>query len=233
MELTGEVKVAVVVGATRGIGLAIAKDLSCRGWLVISMARGAADTLSNSVPLTPGARFSLQVDVTDANSVKHSLAVVERVCGRLDLLVCSVGMAKLGGIETTSPIDFERIVKVNLIGPFFLFHYSSKLLKESRGKVIVLGSRAARGNFTNVLAYGASKAGLLHLTQTAAREWSEAGITLHVISPSAVSTPMRASVFPEENPKSHLSPEQIAALCSSLLEEQFRITTGSVIDVPF
>ncbi|MBD9653125.1 SDR family oxidoreductase [Ensifer sp. ENS09] len=233
MKLAAHVKVAIVVGGTRGIGRAIVNDLCRRGWLVVSMARGAPDTLCNGLPLEPGALLSLGIDVTNALSVEHSLAMVKNVCGRLDLLVCSAGLAKLGGIETTDPSDFETIVQTNLVGPFYLLHYSSKLLKASRGNVIVLGSRAARGNFTNVLAYGAAKAGLLHLAQTAARELSEAGVTLHVISPSAVSTPMRAAVFPDEDPERHLSPEQVAILCSSLVENQFRITAGSVIDVPF
>lgn len=219
-------KVALVVGGTKGIGLAIAKRL-LSNYDVVVAGRSVSDSLENSVPRT------ISMDVSDANSVERGLRLVDQTFGRLDTLICSAGIAQLGTIENTTPSDFEKILLTNLAGPFYLLHHAADLLRASRGNVVIIGSRAARGNFPNVAAYGASKAGLLNLAQTAARDFKVSDVCVHVISPSGVKTNMRSRLFPEEDPELLLLPEQIAALCARVLQTDFRVATGTIIDVPW
>jgi NAD(P)-dependent dehydrogenase (short-subunit alcohol dehydrogenase family) len=193
-------KVALVTGAARGIGLAVAKRFLAEGWRVAlldiegALLDGAIAGLANR-DLT----MALHCDVSDATAVTRALAEIEGRFGRLDALVNNAGVAVFAPLLETSDADWKRVLEVNLTGPFFCAKAAVPLMREHGGGAIVnITSISAVRASTLRSAYGTSKAGLAHLTKQLAVELASLGIRVNGVAPGPVETAMAKAVHTPE-----------------------------------
>src|SRR6202142_1256145 len=193
-------KVALVTGAARGIGRAVAKKFLAEGWRV-ALLDIEGELLWNSVEAldAAGQTLGLHCDGSDAKAVASALAETERRFGRLDALVNNAGIAVFAPLLQTSDDDWRRVLEVNLTGPFLCTKAAVPLMREHGGGAIVnvtsiSGLRAS----TLRSAYGTSKAGLAHLTKQLAVELASLGIRVNGVAPGPVDTAMAKAVHSEE-----------------------------------
>ena len=193
-------KVALVTGAGRGIGLAVARRFLAAGWRVALLDIDAALLESAVAGLgLPEATMALVCDVADAGAV--ALAV-QRAAGRwerLDALVNNAGTAVFKPLLETTPEEWARVLAVNLTGPFLCTQAAAPLMAAGGGGAVVnvtsiSGLRAS----TLRVAYGTSKAGLAHLTKQQAVELAALGIRVNAVAPGPVDTAMAKAVHTAE-----------------------------------
>jgi len=193
-------KVALVTGAARGIGLATAKRFLAEGWRVAlldiegELLDGAVTGLAN-----PDHTLALQCDVSYADAVAAAMAMVAQRFGRLDALVNNAGVAVFAPLLETSDADWNRILAVNLTGPFICTKAAAPLMREHGGGAVVnITSISAVRASTLRSAYGTSKAGLAHLTKQLAVELASLGIRVNGVAPGPVETAMAKAVHTPE-----------------------------------
>ena len=187
-------KVALVTGAARGIGLATAKRFLADGWRVAlldierELLTGAVAALASPDTL------ALHCDVSDAAQVARAVDAVAQRFGRLDALVNNAGIATFASIMETSEADWNRILAVNLSGPFICTKAAVPLMRETGGAIVTITSISAVRASTLRSAYGTSKAGLAHLTKQLAVELASLGIRVNAVAPGPVDTAMAKAV---------------------------------------
>jgi NAD(P)-dependent dehydrogenase (short-subunit alcohol dehydrogenase family) len=193
-------KVALVTGAARGIGLATAKRFLADGWRVAlldiegKLLRDAVAALAK-----PDDTLALHCDVSDATAVASAIEQIAERFGRLDALVNNAGVAVFAPLLETSDADWNRILSVNLTGPFLCTKAASPLLREHGGGAVVnITSISAVRASTLRSAYGTSKAGLAHLTKQLAVELAPLGIRVNGVAPGPVDTAMAKAVHTPE-----------------------------------
>ena len=192
--------VALVTGAARGIGLATAKRFLAEGWRV-ALLDIAGERLHNAVAALAEAdnTLALECDVSDADAVTAAIAKVNERFGRLDALVNNAGVAVFAPLLETSEADWNRILAVNLTGPFLCTKAAAPLMREHGGGAIVnITSISAVRASTLRAAYGTSKAGLAHLTKQLAVELASLGIRVNAVAPGPVETAMAKAVHTAE-----------------------------------
>jgi len=197
---TSSQKIALVTGAARGIGLAVAKRFLAEGWRV-ALLDIDSETLGRSVEAlaAPGQTLGLHCDVSDAKAVAGALSEIERRFGRLDALVNNAGIAVFAPLLETSEADWNRVLEVNLTGPFLCTRAAVPLMREHGGGAIVnITSISAVRASTLRSAYGTSKAGLAHLTKQLAVELASFGIRVNGVAPGPVDTAMAREVHTPE-----------------------------------
>jgi NAD(P)-dependent dehydrogenase (short-subunit alcohol dehydrogenase family) len=193
-------KVALVTGAARGIGLATAKRFLAEGFRVVlldiegELLQGAVAAMAN-----PDNTLALHCDVSDAKGVHAAIDAINKRFGRLDALINNAGIAVFAPIMETSDADWRRIMEVNLTGPFLCTKAAAPLMREHGGGAIVnITSISAVRASTLRSAYGASKAGLAHLTKQLAVELASLGIRVNAVAPGPVETAMAKAVHTPE-----------------------------------
>jgi NAD(P)-dependent dehydrogenase (short-subunit alcohol dehydrogenase family) len=193
-------KVALVTGAARGIGLAVAKRFLADGWRV-ALLDILGDPLEKSVTALArsDATLALTCDVSDADAVAAALAEIERRFGRLDALINNAGVAVFAPLMETSGAEWNRVLAVNLTGPFLCAKTAVPLMRHHGGGAIVnITSISGLRASTLRSAYGTSKAGLAHLTKQLAVELAELGIRVNGVAPGPVDTAMAKEVHSAE-----------------------------------
>ncbi|MES5488492.1 SDR family oxidoreductase [Bradyrhizobium sp. INPA03-11B] len=193
-------KVALVTGAARGIGLAAAKRFLADGWRVAlldiegELLRAAVAALQQ-----PDDTLALTCDVSDADGVTKAITAITGRFGRLDALVNNAGTAVFAPVLETSDADWNRIMAVNLTGPFLCTKAAAPVMREHGGGAIVnITSISAVRASTLRSAYGTSKAGLAHLTKQLAVELASLGIRVNGVAPGPVETAMAKAVHTPE-----------------------------------
>jgi len=189
-------KVALVTGAARGIGLAVAKRFLGEGYRV-ALLDIEGELLQQSVAALndPDHTLAVHADVSDADAVAKALAAVQARFGRLDALVNNAGIAIFKPLLETTQQDWERVLAVNLTGPFLCTQAAAPLMREHGGGAIVnITSISALRASTLRTAYGTSKAGLAHLTKQFAVELATLGIRVNAVAPGPVDTAMAKDV---------------------------------------
>lgn len=193
-------KVALVTGAARGIGLAVARRFLADGWRV-ALLDILGDALEKSVTALarPDATLALTCDVSDTDAVAAAFAEIERRFGRLDALINNAGVAVFAPLMETSDAEWSRVLAVNLTGPFLCAKAAVPLMRHHGGGAIVnITSISGLRASTLRSAYGTSKAGLAHLTKQLAVELAELGIRVNGVAPGPVDTAMAKEVHSAE-----------------------------------
>lgn len=189
-------QVAVVTGAARGIGEAIALRLGRDGFHVVvadlPQSREGTDATVQSIVADGGTATGVDVDVADESSVEAAVAAAVEAGGRLDVFVANAGIAQVEELLSYDAADFQKILDVNLTGIFNSYRQAAKRMVEQGhgGKIIGAASIVAFRPFALLGPYSATKWAVRGLTQAAAMEWAEHGITVNAYGPGIVGTDM-------------------------------------------
>jgi NADP-dependent 3-hydroxy acid dehydrogenase YdfG len=207
-------RLALVTGASRGIGLACATALAHAGARVVMMARGR-DALEAAAAPLDAAAIPLPCDVADPAALERALARVAAEAGAPDILVNNAGRFVVAPAGDTTPGEFTAVVTTNLVAPFAIVHaLLPGMRRRGAGHVVTIGSVADRTIFPGNAAYAASKFGLRALHEVLHTELRGTGIRTTLVSPAAVDTPLWDPVAagPGLPPRSAmLRPEAVAA----------------------
>ena len=188
-------KIAIVTGAGRGIGRAVAESFVGEGATVVANSRTAAelDDLAVQMAGAAGDVVAMPGDITDEAFVDKLFDDVQQRFGRLDVLVNNAGIAPFGPVESLAIADFRRCMELNVVAAFNCMSHAVRLMKavDDTGKIINIGSvRSHWTEFGDGGAYNASKAGLRHMTESAARQLHGSGsqIAVSLVCPGVVDT---------------------------------------------
>ena len=188
-------KIAIVTGAGRGIGRSVAELFAAEGATVIATARTATelDDLAAQMADAPGEVVALPGDITDEAFVNDLFGDVQKRFGRLDVLVNNAGIAPFGPVESLAVEDVRRCLEINVVAAFNCMSQAVRLMKavDDTGKIINIGSvRSHWTEFGDGGAYNASKAGIRHMTESAARQLHGSGsqIAVSTVCPGVVDT---------------------------------------------
>ncbi|MBS0238595.1 MAG: SDR family NAD(P)-dependent oxidoreductase [Proteobacteria bacterium] len=209
-------RIALVTGASRGIGRAVALGLAKAGAHVIIAARsiGALESLDDEIQAIGGAATLLQLDLKKGDRVDQVGPTIFQRWQRLDILVANAGiLGPLSPLGHTTDDGFVSTIDINLIANWRLIRTLDPLLKRSdAGRAIFVTSGAASGKYAYWGPYAASKAGLEALVKSWAAELENTSVRANLINPGATRTGMRAKAFPGEDPETLPPPEALVPL---------------------
>lgn len=200
--LTLEGRRAIVTGAGRGIGRAIALRLASAGARVLvgDVDAASAESVAFEIRNSGAVAVAAAVDVADWDAVSGMVQAAQTAFGGVEILVNNAGIIRRGTLETMSLDDWHRVIAVNLTGTFYCCKAAAPLLKAGGwGRIVNITSIAGKmGDITSAPGYGPSKAGVIALTKTLARELAPWGITVNALAPHAVATEMSDQWPPEK-----------------------------------
>ena len=243
MEFEG--KVAIVTGASSGIGRAAALGLASRGASVLAVARDRA-ALTEAVELMTAGRGAVAAhDITDPSAADVVVKAAFDTFGRLDVLVNAAGIIATGSVDQTDDDVWGRVMELNVNAAFRLMRAAIPHLKTHRGSIVNVSSVNGRRVFTGLAAYNVSKAALDQLTRCAAIELAPAGVRVNAVNPGVTITNLhRRSGMGEEQYAAFLTrakethpigrpgqPEEVADLIVFLASDRASMITGETIAV--
>ena len=237
-------RTALITGGSRGIGKAIVNQLAEEGYKVAftyKTNKEAALELEKQLNKKGYNAKCFYLEQSERKSVKELIKSVIGYFGSIDILVNNAAMSQEKPFETITDDDWEKMLKVNLQGPFMLIQESLPfMLKQKWGRIINITSIGGQWGGFNQVHYAASKAALINLTHSIAKIYSKDGITSNAIAPGLVETDMSAFELSTEAGKKKVEnipvgrvakPEEIAAAVSFLASEKAAYITGQTINV--
>ena len=227
-------KTAIVTGAGRGIGRAIARRLAVAGANVVaaSRTREQLDETRRMIERANGRVLAVSADVSDAEDVQRLVDETLSVYGGIDILINNAGSAALATIDQMEPHVFDSIVAMNIRTVFLCSHAVWPIMAEKKsGTIINIASVAAFDPFPGFAAYGAAKAFVVTYTKALAAEGKSCGIRVYGVAPGAVETEMLRGAFPTFPAEKALQPDDIAAYVESLLGPACRHICGQTVTV--
>ena len=241
--MTLENQIAIVTGAGRGIGHAIAIRLAREGARVASVSRTAANaekTADEINAFQAGSSKAYAVDVSDYEAVKLVAAEILQEFGRVDILINNAGVTRDGLSMRMSLEDWDTVIDTNLKGAFnFTQAIERAMIKQRSGRIINISSVIGLIGNAGQANYAASKAGLIGFTKSIARELASRGITVNAIAPGLIETDMTATLS-EDLRKTILgkiplatfgTPDDIASAVAFLASSEAKYITGQVLAV--
>ncbi len=239
IDLSG--RVALVTGASRGIGRSIACRLASRGALVVAAARGDnARATVEEIRAAGGTAEVLALDVTDPSGAVAAIAATAGAHGRLDILVNNAGITKDQLMLRMKRDDWDTVIATNLTAAFALTQAALKpMLKQRGGRIICIASVVGQTGNAGQANYAASKAGLIGFAKSVAQEVASRGITVNVVAPGLIDTDMTRAItgsaqdeWASKIPLKRLgTPEDIASAVCFLASDEASYITGQVLAV--
>lgn len=236
-------KIALVTGASRGIGAAIARRLAADGYVVIVNYNGSAQRAEDVVTQIHASgheAVAMQCDVSDFEACGELIRQIVERYGRLDVLVNNAGITRDGLLMRMSEADFDAVINTNLKGAFHTIrHAGRQFLKQRSGRIINIASVAGLLGNAGQANYAASKAGVIGLTKSVARELAGRQITVNAIAPGFIGTEMidgmtdsAKAAMTEHIPFGRIGePEEVAEVAAFLASDAARYVTGQIIAV--
>jgi len=232
-------RVALVTGAARGIGAAIAARLAQDGACVAVADIDEDAAIEHAARL--GSAFALRLDVTDPANARQAVnAVVERE-GRLDVLVNNAGIAGLSAPVVDYPVEeWRRILSIDLDGVFYCCQaVLPHMLERGAGRIVNIASISGKEGNPNMSAYSSAKAGVIGLTKALAKEVATRGIYVNCVTPAVIATDIlnqldqtAVDYMTSKIPMARTGqPEEVAALVAWLASEECTFSTGAVFDI--
>ena len=237
-----EKRVAIVTGASRGIGAAIAKRLAQDGLHVVALARSAdkLQQVCDEITAREGSAEPCVCDIADPAALAAAIEQVAEKHGRLDVLVNNAGITKDGLLLRMSDEDFDSVIDTNLKSAFVAIRSASRILMRSKSaRIINISSVAGVAGNAGQANYSASKAGLIGLSKTVAREFAGKAITCNVIAPGFITTDMTQGLNDKlkETVKGAIplkrfgEPDEIASAVAFFASPESGYVTGQVLCV--
>lgn len=236
-------QIALVTGASRGIGRAIAMKLASQGAHVIvnySSSAGAAEETAGACEKVGGTAEIMGFNVADSASVDAAVDSIKSKHGRLDILVNNAGISKDGLVIRMKDEDWAATLATNLNGAFFCSRAAAKVMMKARyGRIVNISSVVAEMGNAGQVPYVSSKAGMIGLTKSLARELASRSVTVNAVTPGFIDTDMTA-VLDEKLKEEHLKaiplgrfadPSEVAHLVSFLCDGNSGYITGQVIGI--
>ena len=226
-------RTAVVTGASRGIGRAIARELATEGAHIIAVARtqGALEEVDDEIRAAGGAATLVPLDLREGAAIDHLGGAIFERWKRLDILVGNAGvLGTLSPLAHLDPDIWSEVLSVNVTANWRLIRALDPLLRQSAaGRALFISSGAARRFTAYWGAYSTSKAALEALVKTYAAETASTPVRVNLLNPGPVRTRMRAQAMPGEDPESLPMPETVAAQVTSLVVPD-QTAHGAVFD---
>jgi NAD(P)-dependent dehydrogenase (short-subunit alcohol dehydrogenase family) len=198
---------AIITGASRGLGHALATALIDRGWNVTHLSRSHVP----DIPWEP-------CDVSDPQAVARAWRAIKATCGAPDVLINNAGVVVPGTILETAPADWRRQIEVNLNGVAWNTQQFVRHAKRKGVKILNIASTAGLGPRPGRSAYAASKAAVISFSLSMGEELRSYGIEVYTIALGPCNTQLRRALMPDEDPESILQPADAAAVIVDLIE---------------
>ena len=238
-----EDKVALVTGASRGIGRAIALQLAAEGAkIAINFAGNTAkaEEVKSEIESAGGSAMLVQADVADIQAVDEMVQKVVDAYGKIDILVNNAGITRDNLLMRMKPDDFDNVINTNLKGVFNCMKSVTKIMMKQRsGRIVNMASIVAITGNAGQTNYAAAKAGIIGFSKSAAKEFASRGITINVVAPGFIDTDMTA-VIPDKIkdemlkgiPLSRMgTADDVAQAVKFLVSDQASYITGQVLRV--